>query len=487
MSCRFIVLGSERYHQVQIERKAMLSQYGMYFQLLLLIYCLSSFAFVRSPLSAITYFMVFRSVFSAVAFTDIKAFGVLPYFVPALVLLLIPAILALFSKKVKFHFSVRLYILFVMLVLFEGPIFILFFGTSPGLVIQEFLKISFPILAYVLFYAGINEKQDLRKAGRNILIISFIPVMVGYLSVITQTGYSTASDAFLPLQTLIAPASTIASRNAFGIFLALCFCHLIAYAIEIKTKTVFLYLGLVVAMIVIAQNRGTWIALFLAVFCSVFLFRRYLNIGKWVLGAVIIALLASPVVIHRFSQLHAYDQWGQSQDTATERLETSQMLFMSALESPIFGGGPFSFREHMLDNMGLPHNDYIRIAYEYGFPAMLIYILFLLSQFIWTLKHRNNDTWVYQYTACIGQIYIIIISTIQNVITLTNAYMLIFALMAVSHRAIEFAGAPENEKKKRKYNFLHKGSGFEVFRKQALSREEDAKLITRSNTKILKR
>lgn len=428
-----------------------MSQYDIIFQIILVIYSLTSLAFIFSPRSAITYFMSFRAIFSIVGFIGVKAFGLIQYFVPPLLLLIVPTIIALSRKTFKFqlHTPILFFILFCSIIILEAPFFVVR-GVSPVLVIQELLKISLPLLAYILFYCGITEKKDLIKAEGNVMIIALIPLLLGFLSVILQTGYDLKRDIFVPLYTLVAPASTLISRNLFGIFLALCLCHSIAFSLSTKKKTAYLFLGMILVMLVIAQNRGTWIALFLAVSFSVFLFRKRLNMVKWLTGAVIIVMLASPIIFNRFAQLHEIDQWGQSKNTAEGRFDTSIALFKFASKSPILGGGPYAFQKVIDTGFGMPHNDYARVATEYGYIAMIVFTAFLISQFLWILKHRDGEMWYFQFAACTGQIYMIIISTAQNVVADTTSYMLLFALMAISHRAAELT----DPVKKKTYKFL---------------------------------
>jgi|GEM_PF-1907717 len=428
-----------------------MSKYDTIFQIVLVLYCLTSVAFVFSPRAAITYFMSFRAVFAVVGFVGVKAFSLVQYFVPGLLLLIVPTFFAFVRKTIKFrlYLPIFLYVLFCALIVIEAPFFILK-GTEPILVIQEFLKISFPFLAYLLFYLGITQKEDLSKAEGNVMIVALVPVIVGFLSVLTQIGYDLRHDVFVPLHTLIAPASTLVSRNLFGIFLALCLCHSIAFSLSMRNKKAYWILGAILVMLVIAQNRGTWIALLLAVSFSVFLFRKHLNMGKWLLGAVIVVMLASPIILHRFAQLQQVDQWGQSKNTAAGRLETSKAVFSLAMENPVIGGGPYAFQTVIHEGVGLPHNDYARVASEYGYVAMIVFTVFLLSHFLWILRNREGEMWHFQFAACIGQIYMIIISIAQNVVTDTTSYMLLFTLMAISHRAAELTDPVE----KKTYKFL---------------------------------
>ncbi len=196
-----------------------------------------------------------------------------------------------------------------------------------------------------------------------------------------------------------------------------------------KNKTNLLYILALIASIIISRIGAHGFLFLIAFMISLPLFKRHIKPGKWLLGLMAVVMLGSPVFVSRFSQLSEYDEWGQKQDTASGRLETAESIFNKAMESPL--------RQRLLSfatsftTKTLPHNDYLRIACEYGFPVMFVYILFFISQLAWTIKHRNDRLWPYQFASCGAQIYIIIISMAQNVVGDTILYMLLFALIAL--------------------------------------------------------
>lgn len=426
-----------------------MQQYATLFQIGLALYCVTSLGLVRKPLLAIAYFIAFRSLFAVASFLKIPSVLGLPFFIPALLCLCLPAASCLLSKRppLPINRPVFWYLLLLALITIEG-IFFGLFGTAPTFVIEEILKNAFPFLAYILVYCGISEEKDLGKASLYILIASLAPVISGWLSYLWDIGYLFKSDTFVPLHTLVGPAGTLIDRNSFGIFLSLCLFHAIPYSLRYRNKKSMLYVLALLATIIVARNRGTWIALSLAFAFSVVVFRAKVNPKKWILGGVALLLISAPVLVARFDQLNEYDRWGQKKDTAEGRLNRSVDTFKLALESPLWGKGPYAFQTSTSYSLMLPHNDYLRIASEYGFPAMLIYLLFFLSQLKWTLNRRNDRLWPYQFASCSAQIYLIILSVAQNILTDTVSYMLIFSLMAISHRASSFCHEKQPLKKR---------------------------------------
>jgi len=407
-----------------------MQQYATFFQICLAFYCVTSFGFSFSPLRAIAYFLIFRSAFAVAGFLQIPSIAGMQFFLPAILCLLLPAFISILKSEhsIRFNSPVLFYLLFIALMVINGFLLSLDGANLEG-VIEEASKSIFPFLAYILVYYGLKNDSDFLRAGKYFMLIGIIPMLTAFASLITGIGYNYETDSFGPLY--IAPAGTLIGRNLFGIFLALSLFHALPYMLQNKNKTNLLYILALIASIIISRNRGTWLSLLIAFMISLPLFKRHIKPGKWLLGLMAVVMLGSPVFVSRFSQLSEYDEWGQKQDTASGRLETAESIFNKAMESPLLGNGPFSFRNPFTTKT-LPHNDYLRIACEYGFPVMFVYILFFISQLAWTIKHRNDRLWPYQFASCGAQIYIIIISMAQNVVGDTILYMLLFALIALS-------------------------------------------------------
>jgi hypothetical protein len=431
------------------------------FQVLLGIYCISSLVLLRSPLGALAYFLFFRATLSIAAYTQVPGFVGVPYFIPALAILLLQTMVALTSGKSRFRINrvFGTHIIFVGLSTLISAGFVIS-GAELTPNAEEISKYMFPLLAYVLVYVGIRQEADLDKVARYLTIGSLIPIFAGLAEFALNIGYSYDTFSF---ENGFRPAGTIIDPNLYGIYLALCLFLALPKILQLSKKASkeskktsrnisgVLYLLVVLFSIVVAKNRGTWVALSIAFAFSVWFFRRHVNVSKWILSAILLIACAAPVMMARFGELNEYDQWGQKQDTASERLQYSIALLDKAAASPLFGNGANSYD---IGNRGAgghivpPHDDYVRIAVQYGFPATLIYIAFFLSQLKWTIKHRKDRLWTYQFAACAGQVYLIVISVAQNVLTDTTVFMLVLSMMAISHRASALSAEGQVEAKK---------------------------------------
>lgn len=412
--------------------------YTSLFQICLVLFCAVGLVFLTRPLLALVNFLFFRSVFSVAAYLQTPGFLGFPFFTPALVLLGLQSFVCLMKSRVKIRIQgvMSVYFLFAGLCALISVLFVAT-GASLSLNAAEVLKFIFPLFAYILVYAGLKNEEDLAKMTKLFALISLIPILSGVAETFLGVSYSYISDGF---EAGRRPTGTIVDPNLYGIYLSLCLFLFLPRVLREKPKAwEKLYLLLVLATIVVARNRGTWIALALSFSGAVYFFRQHVHMKKWILSGVLLAVLASPIIAARFAELNEYDQWGQKQDTAEGRYEYSLALLNKALESPLYGEGAGSF-DIGLRNGGNqivpPHDDYVRIACEYGFPALFLYLLFFYLQFRWTLKQRRSALWQVQFSACAGQIYIVIISVAQNLLSDTTTYMMFMSLLAASHRAV---------------------------------------------------
>lgn len=419
---------------LELRETFMLQQYAIIFQGILALYCVTSLFLMKKPLAAAVYFIAFRSTFAIPAALQIPSFVGGQFFLPALFCLLLCAIFgcSVGPVRLKLHRPIVLYLTFYTVTTLFGIILIML-GKDPVALLYENLKILSPILIYFLVYCGIKNEEDLGKLGKYLVLIGLIQIVTTWISYLLNAGYNIDTDS---LESLTAgPISTLGGRNGLGIFLSVCLFFSIPSMLRRKTKMNTFYILLLVATIIVSQNRGTWIALFIGIIPTLFLFRKYLHLHKWFLTLGVISILAAPIVIARFDQLNKYSQYGDKMDTAADRVQLSAYAFDLALQSPIVGNGPFSLNSAGVRGSTLPHNDYLRIASEYGFPAMFLYIWFLFSQLKLTLNNRTTSLWPYHFAACFGQIYLIVISSGQNIVSDSVLYSMIFALMATSHRA----------------------------------------------------
>jgi hypothetical protein len=399
------------------------------------IFCITLILFFRRPLYATVYFLVYRSIFSVAAYLHIPGLAGIPFFVPAFVMLWIVFGLYYIFISAKLPPILPIFILAMVCIsmFISAAFFTVFrlnqtsnFGTT-------ILKFILPIVIYLGAYTGLDTEEDFQKLPYLISLFLIIPILIGILQSITGISYDYSTDQFV---SGMRPVGTIIDPNAYGIFLCMGAFIVVPFAIPNGRIGMKLLLVVIVMAVLLSKNRGSWICAVAATTIGIVMFRRYFNIPK-VLGlASILALVAAPVMFARFADLNGRDQFGQSQDTFSERMEQSKHLLAEAALAPLTGYGAGSAEQPWGSSTisRPPHNDYVRMIYEYGIPISLMYIFFLFNQLHIAVHIRSVQNWPFGFSATCFIIYLILISLVQNIIYDTIMYSTIMFTMAIFHR-----------------------------------------------------
>jgi hypothetical protein len=417
----------------------MIEKYNALFQVFLAVYLVFALAFFRNPLKSAFLFLGFRTTCGLATFAGLQAAGVIQYFLPAIGLTALQSVIFLVFAPVRFRLNkvMRWFLIFAVLMLLTSAAAVVTGITDihprPGGV-DELVKIITPIFIYILTYVGIKKPDDVSRANRWLLLTSVPCLLAGLVQVLTGVSYDYFTDT---LSTGLRAVGTIGDPNAFGIYTSLMlFAALPSVMGQKVTVKAALSVCALLAIVVLGRNRGVWIADAVAVVGTVFAFRRRLKIGRWIAGMAAVAIIAAPVVILRFSELGQRDQYGQSQDTLSGRLAMHVALLEESLESPVIGFGPASSLERIAGAWMLPHNDYVRVIYEFGYLTALAYSCFLFSQLMLLRRYAGSSCW----TQCFGgfalQICLLVCSLAYNPIADQILYSVIMASLAITHRAI---------------------------------------------------
>ena len=399
------------------------------------IFCTTLLLIFRNPLYVTVYFLIYRSIFSVAAYLHIPGLGSIPFFVPAFFMLWI--VLGLYFIFISAKFPPILPIFSLVMVCLSMIVSAAFFTVFKSDQIANFgittLKFILPIGIYLGGYAGLGTEKDFRKLPYLISGFMIVPISVGILQSISGVSYDYSVDAFV---SGIRPVGTIIDPNAYGIFLCMGGFLVAPFAISNGRIGMKLLLFVIVLAVLLSKNRGSWICAVAATAIGIAMFRKYFNITK-VLGlASILALVAAPVMFARFADLNGRDQFGQSQDTFSERMEQSKHLLAEATLAPLTGYGAGSAEQPWGSSTVSrpPHNDYVRMIYEYGIPISLLYIFFLFNQLYIAVRIRTTDDWTFGFSATCFIIYVILISFVQNIIYDTIMYSTIMFMVAIFHR-----------------------------------------------------
>jgi len=389
----------------------------------------------NSPLLQASLFIFFRATFSIAAYKQFAVFGV-PYFLPSVGLVAVASILTWLRRGSAGHLSVvfKIYLGFLYVTAISAVINL----PTEDPIADLTMKLACPVFIYFLVFNGIREEKDIEIALRAAMYSGFIPLCVGLVEFIMGGSYSFPHDEFV---VGFRVTSTVVDANIYGIYLAICLFIILPLFLRNRSNEAIFFLCFTLFSIITAKNRGTWISLFLALIPTVVAFRHRLRVRYWIGGAVGVILLSIPVLISRFAELGEEDEYGQSRDTAASRLAYQQVLIEKNFENPLFGSGVGSAVKTLAKGLGedaLPHNDYLRIGVDSGDLALFVYCVFFLAQYIRTLQYRSSHYWQVQFAAHFMQVFLILVSYVQNVYGDILVYSMFMYLMAVSHRATSF-------------------------------------------------
>jgi len=306
------------------------------------------------------------------------------------------------------------------------------------------LKILSAVALYSLIYNSIQTPSDARKVLYSIVLAAIVPMVIGYYQFIFAAG----GRGLAGLATRV--KGTLGMANAYGIFLSICFCSVMILLLRQEKRWhrnfLILILSSILVSTIIALNRGTWIALAVALLFGYVGYWSKVKARWIIICGVLLAVIFSGMVVQRFMQLKETEHW-QRTNTLGRRIEMWKDVMRLIPQHPINGFGigtaPHVYKRSYGDK-AVPHNDYIRLFLEIGMPGLLLYLIFLFKELYRNIKlifHQEN--WFVNFPVLVCVIYWIIISSVQNIVYHVVNFPLFLALIAVSRRWNELFPIPE--------------------------------------------
>jgi putative inorganic carbon (HCO3(-)) transporter len=139
-----------------------------------------------------------------------------------------------------------------------------------------------------------------------------------------------------------------------------------------------LYLGCAVLMIIgimVSYSRGGFVGLIAAAGWMLWRIRK--NVSGLILGLVLLIPLLALAPSGMGGRFDAILSEGEGGSVSSRREELKRSLLVAA-RHPLVGVGMGNYRQRSTRNQA-SHNAYTQIAAEMGFPAMIVYILFMTT------------------------------------------------------------------------------------------------------------
>lgn len=300
-----------------------------------------------------------------------------------------------------------------------------------------FPRILCPLIIFALGFISLISTNDLNQSIAHLAKYS---IVIGVYIIISYnaTSYENIKNmlALIALSSLIPllygiyqrfilymprPDSLMSDYNEFGIYI--CLMIMINLFVIINSEKYFKFkylfytiLFLQIFSLVISLNRGSWIALTISFFLSIFFFYKKLPVIKILISFIILLSISFGVITQRMGELNKLNEDGYSQNTFAGRIGAWTILSKMINIKPITGYGIGTASSIDLRGVKIaPHNDYIRMAYDLGWLGGFVYFLFLLSPCYRSLFNRTERySWSLNFISFTSGVYFFVISGFQN-------------------------------------------------------------------------
>ena len=398
------------------------------------------FLLISKPLFFAQFYLFSRTILQYFAFDQTRLGNFFPLTgIPALIMFGYSCIIIFLHHDYKF---VRRFYLILWIFIYY-IVFTSFRSINLTASINNIFKITCSFGFFILVHNVIRSLHDAKKILSGILVTSIIPMAFGYYQFffgIGGKGIEGMTNRMI---------GTLGFANAYGIFLSFVFVACLMILLNKQWKfqrwVIIPTFSSVIVSIMLSLNRGTWIALGLAILSASAMYFRNINKKWFIVSAIVLSFTFSGIVIKRFEQLSEKRQYMPG-NTLQQRVNYWKQIYPLILQKPVFGYGIgtstyVTMNQYKLD--AIAHNDYLRLGIETGFVGLFLYLGFFTNELFRYLKSvRKKYNWYINYPMLIGIIYFLIISVAQNIYDHIVNLSLFLGLLALAHRWNELSNQP---------------------------------------------
>lgn len=302
------------------------------------------------------------------------------------------------------------------------------------------IKILSSVSMYILVYNTVETERDIDRILYALVVASIIPMLYGYYQYFTGTGHATFYRGYYKSSRM---DSVFYQYNTYGEFLSLQICVITMLFLRGAGKTKKLFICLAGASVLISfilsLNRGSWLGMSFAIATASLFYIKKIKL-RWLIGfPLLISLVFGTVIIQRWGELKQKRAGHYSQNTFEQRVIFWTKLLPMIKEHPITGHGVGTTELVAKKTYGskiVPHNDYLRLAFEAGIPSVAFYLLFIFSEILYHIRlaFKGKERWAINFPVMIAVLYFFIISIVQNVIDELTILPMIFVLIGICRK-----------------------------------------------------
>lgn len=286
----------------------------------------------------------------------------------------------------------------------------------------------------------VRTMDDIKRVIDVIILSSLIPLAFGFYQEITG-HYGIVYDTFT-----LRVNSVFGVGNAYGIYLSLITVAIAIRLLITSSMRGRLLLLCILSMVLVSQilalNRGTWIALCLAVAIATARYWRRVNKTFITILILVVVFAFADTIRDRFEQLETGNQY-TGHNTFEGRVIYWRKLLPLIQDKPVLGYGVGTSDELAKKLFGTrvhAHNDFVTMTLEIGVLGGIAYLVFLI-RLCWYFFFRapGSPLWRFNYPLLILVVYFLIISSVQNIIYNLVNFPLFMTLVALGLKLNQFA------------------------------------------------
>jgi O-antigen ligase len=281
----------------------------------------------------------------------------------------------------------RPWLIFLMIVLITLP-----FSSDTALSIRELIRLLTIFSFFVLGYTVVAKNEHLTGLLKVIIFSMLVPGVFAYYQFFTDSGLT------LPLEDIYNRIyGTFAHPNLFAFYLiAPLTLTLIIVAVKNKKSLSTYGFGALLlfffSLLILTYTRGAWMAFILAVAMIGLLRYRKMLVAAMLVLIVLYGFV--PTIQERANKIIRPDPYG----SVVWRLKLWQDGLEYIRGDLWTGYGAGTAKKTILENRGEskgsphPHNDYLKIALEYGILGVLAYLYLLISTVVIMSKRYRQES-----------------------------------------------------------------------------------------------
>lgn len=255
-------------------------------------------------------------------------------------------------------------------------------------------SVSFGTFSFVAFLAPIFFTQSVKDIKLMLLLLFLSGLIIA--GGLIFAPHATTFRANVESRAGFLEASTITSASFIAMSFIIAYCTILSTGSNKLIKLICLFLLIPMAYAMIASgSRGPFIGLAMCIITTLLLSYGRVNKIAYLIIPIMILVLGIVMFIkmpeEKTKRVSSVFQSGSLEEQTLSRTVLFKTALKGGFKSPLFGNGTGSFAMDYtgIDEPAHPHNIFLELFYENGFPSVMITIAFFIYIFRYCIKSRR--------------------------------------------------------------------------------------------------